>query len=515
MSPVVERRLGLWVNTGALAFLAVLFVFASPPPALAQGSCSCSFGAYLGGYPIPPEDTFCGFVACGGDNHFYVCETGGWRFVDGTDPCNLYNVVPSCTCFGGQHFGGLPIPPGETYCGYTACGTDDHYFVCEPSGWRRVSSSSPCSTDHHKLGVNTAMPYSDPNGNPSATANHDRAAGLGMGYYLEINTNQFAGEGIVRAMSSALARGLTPIMRLCVDSTPEGDGNYPCDFANASTFVNHIRGIDDLVNGIFYVIAGANEPDKEMWIAGEDQGWIDDDGFLSGAEINAVGAANAGYMNSVISGLNGRTIRTGGQIGLLSPAFDCLNVNTEPIIEAMANNGAAFNQLDGLAVNGYNVDGQKASHYVTQCQSFFRMNGIQAPISNVFVTETGMLEIERGQASRTQALINMRDQYLAFKANPTVRAFLLFDAFDTNPFDFTYNVLQDDAEWDYLRGGKGIGNTSCSCTGPGVTNNFCHHAPRTTNCPMTFPGGYCDPNGNSQYEDADWNLGFFHYLGNC
>jgi len=493
--------------------VALIGLLASPIPA--QGSCSCAFGAYLGGYPIPPEDTFCGFTACGGDNHFYVCESSGWQFVNLSDPCSLYNVVPSCTCFGGQHFGGLPIDPADTYCGYIACGTDDHYFVCEPGGWHRVTGSSPCSTDHHKLGVNTAMPFSDPNSNPSATANHNRAAGLGMGYYLEIDVDQFGGEGMVRAMNSALARGLTPIVRLCVDLTPGGDGSYPCDYANSSTFVNHIKGIDDLVNGTFYVIAGANEPDKELWIAGESQSWIDSDGSLSSAEINAVGLANAGYMNDLITGLNGRTLRTGGQIGLLSPAFDCLNVHTQPIIQAMANHGARFDLLNGLAVNGYNVDGQTASQYVTLCQSYFRNAGIQAPISNVYVTETGMLEIQQGQASRTQALINMRDQYLALKANPTVRAYLLFDAFDTNPFDFTYNVLQDDAEWDYIRGGKGVGDTNCSCTGPSGINNFCHHPPRTTNCPMTFPGGYCDPNGNSQYEDADWNLGFFHYLGNC
>jgi len=503
-------RLAFWtVSMTAVALL----ILACPPAA--QASCSCSFGAYLGGYPIPPEDTFCGFVACGGDNHFYVCETGGWRFVNLSDPCSLYNVHPSCTCFGGAHFGGTPIDPGDTYCGYTACGGDNHYYVCEPGGWRFIPSSSPCSTDHHKLGVNTAMPYADPLNNPPATANHNRAAGLGMGYYLEIDVNQFGGEGVVRAMQSALARGLTPIVRLCVDSTPPNDGVYPCDFASSSVFVNHIKGIDDLVNGTFYVIAGANEPDKELWISGENQAWIDSDGSLSATEIDAVGLANANYMNALITGLNGRTIRTGGQIGLLSPAFDCLNVHTEPIIQAMASHGARFDLLEGLAVNGYNVDFQTASDFVTDCQGFFRSNGIQAPISNVFVTETGMLELERGQVSRTQALINLRDQYLALKANPTVRAFLLFDAFDTNPFAFTYNILNDDAEWDYVRGGKGWGDTSCSCTGPGVIDNFCHHPPRTTNCPMTFPGGYCDPNGNSQYEDGDWVLGYYHYLGEC
>jgi hypothetical protein len=32
---------------------------------------------------------------------------------------------------------------------------------------------------------------------------------------------------------------------------------------------------------------------------------------------------------------------------------------------------------------------------------------------------------------------------------------------------------------------------------------------------MTQPGGYCDPNGDGGYGDADWNLGYFEYLAQC
>lgn len=56
--------------------------------------------------------------------------------------------------------------------------------------------------------------------------------------------------------------------------------------------------------------------------------------------------------------------------------------------------------------------------------------------------------------------------------------------------------------------------TTCTCsTGK---NNFCQYAPLTPNCPMTYPGGYCDPNGDGNYDfDADWNRGWYEYQAVC
>ena len=52
---------------------------------------------------------------------------------------------------------------------------------------------------------------------------------------------------------------------------------------------------------------------------------------------------------------------------------------------------------------------------------------------------------------------------------------------------------------------------------PNLEPNFCHHLPipRIDGCPMTFPGGYCDPNGDLQYWDADYHLGYYMYQENC
>lgn len=59
------------------------------------------------------------------------------------------------------------------------------------------------------------------------------------------------------------------------------------------------------------------------------------------------------------------------------------------------------------------------------------------------------------------------------------------------------------------------GECTCPCSGDPNFNNFCHHGPNTAGCPMTQPGGYCDPNGDGSYEDGDWNMGYFDYLAQC
>jgi hypothetical protein len=46
-------------------------------------------------------------------------------------------------------------------------------------------------------------------------------------------------------------------------------------------------------------------------------------------------------------------------------------------------------------------------------------------------------------------------------------------------------------------------------------SNFCHYSPNYPGCPMTSPGGYCDPNGNQQYDDADWVRGYHEYQAQC
>ena len=54
---------------------------------------------------------------------------------------------------------------------------------------------------------------------------------------------------------------------------------------------------------------------------------------------------------------------------------------------------------------------------------------------------------------------------------------------------------------------------SCPCHS-GV-DNFCMYEPSTPDCPMTWPGGYCDPNGDGAYDDADFTRGYFDFSDHC
>lgn len=56
---------------------------------------------------------------------------------------------------------------------------------------------------------------------------------------------------------------------------------------------------------------------------------------------------------------------------------------------------------------------------------------------------------------------------------------------------------------------------ACSCSSDPNFDNFCYHAPSTSGCGMTYPGGYCDPNGNGSYDDADWVRGYNEYQAAC
>jgi hypothetical protein len=55
--------------------------------------------------------------------------------------------------------------------------------------------------------------------------------------------------------------------------------------------------------------------------------------------------------------------------------------------------------------------------------------------------------------------------------------------------------------------------TACACD-PNV-NNFCLYAGSTPGCAMTAPGGYCDPNGDGSFSDADWVRGYDDYQKQC
>lgn len=46
-------------------------------------------------------------------------------------------------------------------------------------------------------------------------------------------------------------------------------------------------------------------------------------------------------------------------------------------------------------------------------------------------------------------------------------------------------------------------------------DNMCNHSPNTAGCPQTFPGGYCDPDGDGSFDGGDWDQGWYEYRDLC
>jgi len=74
---------------------------------------------------------------------------------------------------------------------------------------------------------------------------------------------------------------------------------------------------------------------------------------------------------------------------------------------------------------------------------------------------------------------------------------------DNNGFTKTLNV------------GSGSSSPYPNCPCSSGIDNYCQHSPSTSGCPMTFPGGYCDPNGDRSFSDADWYRGYQEFQQYC
>jgi len=56
-------------------------------------------------------------------------------------------------------------------------------------------------------------------------------------------------------------------------------------------------------------------------------------------------------------------------------------------------------------------------------------------------------------------------------------------------------------------------SNACACRAN--ADNFCLYGAKQAGCAMTFPGGYCDPNGDGSFADADWVRGYNEYHKQC
>lgn len=378
----------------------------------------------------------------------------------------------SAHCDLGWDLWGNPIPVNATAGGFTVCSLANATAICNPGGWTLgAAGCSATSTPYNtKFGVNSATWF-----NPGCSDERNAAA-RGMGYYLEIASGPGDVNAVVDSLNCAIGARIIPIVRICV-------ADQGCGFSNVNDYVSFLRTVDDRVNGQFWAIAGPNEPLSEKWIPGTQipfhNGYTD-------AELDTFGARNAEYMNAVINGMNGRRRSQGGQVGLLSPAFNCTDPSNPAFVLKMRNHAANFAALDGISGNAYNVNtaaGLTITKYVNDCLA--TLPGISAPF---FITEMGAFESERNPAGahvpHGQALANLRNQVVGLRTNARIRGALFFNAFGTNPSSsFDYGEIAD-GEWPTVFGGGAtLGAPSCDTTIPPATpsEDFTGMPPWTTN----------------------------------
>ncbi len=248
-------------------------------------------------------------------------------------------------------------------------------------------------------GVNFAYPVRQP------SADYLRAQRLGMGWSLEIAYHPSDLLRAAEGMNRALARGLTPILRICAGAT--------CEFSDPSVYAAFLHDLAPLVPGEFWALMGPNEPDLETW-AGD-----------------AVGVA--AYMNAVLAQTDDiPNLRT------LSPAFNATNGVTHRFFKTMEQAGARFADLDGFAVTSYTVSGNGAYYYYAKNSAHserLREKALRFNKPVVFVEygTFGMFDRpDEGDPRRAQIVQEMRNEFLKAAADSTVMAILHFDAFGTN-----------------------------------------------------------------------------------
>ena len=291
--------------------------------------------------------------------------------------------------------------------------------------------------DCAKLGINSA-------GNALTTTQMDKAVDLHMGYLLNIVYNPT--DDAASNFKEALDRGITPILRICVDPRT-GIG---CGFTDPLVYASYINNLaaSPLINGrTFYIIAGPNEPESELWLPGEEGiVWPYDD-----QEINTIARVVSTYTNNVIYHV------TASNVKLLSPTFNATNSDHEKFMAAFQAYNMNFNDFDGISLNAYNLGtvGNLEGNLISNWVQRLRATGYTE--SDLYLMEIGMFESERNPLwsnglPHTQAKARLKAEIDKMSQDEKIKAYLLFDSFKTNPDpNYIYNWIED-IEWqDIIR----------------------------------------------------------------
>ncbi len=287
-----------------------------------------------------------------------------------------------------------------------------------------AAAVEPGQVSCKKLGINYAIV------GPVANNQHDRAVPHKMGYTLEMMTGEGQEWGVANSFNYVLDHGMTPMLRICYGNT--------CGFTDPLKYATVLDRLADLVGGRpFYALAGPNEPISETWLGGNPGEWW------------VIAPLVSNYMNQVIANV------TRPNVKLLSPAFNLTHPNLNDEVNAMKNAGAKFDQLDGIAGNGYNlkgyvVDGVLRETIMSQAMRLRSVANNLFASQDIYLTEIGMFESDRNagwtgtKVPHAQALINLKNQIEIMRLDPGIRSSLLFDSFGTNPDPgFVYNFMTD------------------------------------------------------------------------
>ena len=495
------------IAIGSLLLFAMLSLAALPARALPPTQCQCSGGIDRDGRSIPVSETYCGYKICGLSNVQWACTDAGWQNLgncgswppecaQGVDAwgkpihpnatflnfttcgvsftqrfaCTSGNqwvqTTPNCTfcelcrCYNGRDQNGNVIPAGSTSCGSVSFGVNFEKWQCTAGGWERYSTGG--ATNNNKLGINTAS-FIDTSreGTDQATAQTYR-----MGWYLMMIGNQSEESQIdfriAAPIQNARNRGLTSILRLC---TGTGFCNYE-NHADRLVQILNNTFLRDAVTGPWFVIAGPNEPPTEKWMTTATKGMTPQCGNVyCSAQLDTIADEMANFANTVMTNMTAAHRQSaGGDIGLLSPAWDCHNANTASLMakfqQRLQARGRSLSSFDGIAINAYNLHGLSATSYINNCKTWLQQ-ATGTSNYNYYLTETGMLEADppppNGIGNGVPPALarnNFRELVKTLRADASIKAALFFNSTGRNGDPaFAYNVFTQSCEWQYVTGG--------------------------------------------------------------
>ena len=429
------------------------------------GSCGstssvCSGGLNAWGKQIPDAGTYAGYQTCGrAMTSRFNCSSSTWSptspactFCEGTGATSI------CRCYDGKDQWGNNIPPSSTYCGYATVGVSGEKWQCTAGGWEKYANSGQ-AVNNAKFGINTAAWLS-----PGAeAADWQKAEDYRMGFFLMMIGDQQEHNQIDWRIAQPIEtarrdHGLKSILRLCDGG---GNCNYMSNPGRLVTILNNTY-LRDHVQGQWFVVVGPNEPPTEKWMTPTTQAMVPGlpNYVYTSAQLDTIATEMAIFADHVMDNTTASHRQSnGGDIGMLSPVWDCHNINTQPLMAKfetqLRNRGRSMTQFDGIGINAYNLGGQKATKYINDCKAWLQTaTNVASSSFKYYLTETGMLEVPKDDVPPALARDNFRELNKTLRSDSTIKAALFFNATGRNTAsEFQYNVLTQSCEWNYLTGG--------------------------------------------------------------